>query len=271
MELETVLLAAVQSSFILGLIHGVNPCGHSWLVLAPFIVGEKRGRKVFVLTSSFVSGTALACLALGLSLGAVSSFIPASAAFWVENITSLFLAIVGVVLLVKPHLLHSHDHDHDHDQHHHHDHHHHDHHHDHDQHHHEHHNLQEEILPHAGSTPCVSVSQRGLAWRLMHNGYSLPLALFVVGFVNMIIPCPTALVMYGYALNASTPLAATIVFGAYALSTAVAVGGVIYLIFRTASMLSAMQKEWIEPLVMRSAGFIILVFSIYTIYHSFGQ
>ncbi len=117
-------------------------------------------------------------------------------------------------------------------------------------------------------TASVAVSEGSLASRMMRNGYSLPLALFIVGFVNMIIPCPTALVMYGYALNAATPLSATVVFGAYALSTAIAVGGVIYLIFRTASMLSAMQKEWIEPLVMRSAGVIILLFSVYTIYHS---
>lgn len=269
MELETVLLAAVQSSFILGLIHGINPCGHSWLVLAPFVVGEKRGRKVFILTSSFVGGTVLACLALGLTLGAVSSYIPSSAAFWVENLTSVALGIIGIVLMVNPHLLHNHDHDHHHNGH---DHHHHDHNH---VHHHGHHHgdliNHPHVSPNEGDTCCAQQGKQGLMRKMIHNGYSLPLVLFVVGFVNMIIPCPTALVMYGYAINAATPLAATIVFGAYAVSTAIAVGGVIYLIFRTATMLSSMQKEWIEPLIMRSAGFIILLFSMYAIYHSFME
>ena len=60
MEMETLFLAALQSSFVLGLIHGVNPCGHSWLVLAPFVTGEKRGGRVALLTAAFVGGTAVA-------------------------------------------------------------------------------------------------------------------------------------------------------------------------------------------------------------------
>ena len=69
MEVETLLVAAIQSSFMLGLIHGINPCGHSWLVLAPFVSAEKNGQKVTLLTVSFLAGTALACLLLGASLG----------------------------------------------------------------------------------------------------------------------------------------------------------------------------------------------------------
>ena len=88
MEVEVLLVAAIQSSFLLGLIHGVNPCGHSWLVLAPFVVGEKRGRTIALLTSAFLAGTALACLVLGVSLGSISSLIPPAATTWVEVGTS---------------------------------------------------------------------------------------------------------------------------------------------------------------------------------------
>lgn len=77
MDYEVFLVAAIQSSFLLGLIHGVNPCGHSWLVLAPFVVSEKKGRSVALLTGAFLAGTALACLVLGMGLGAVSERIPA--------------------------------------------------------------------------------------------------------------------------------------------------------------------------------------------------
>lgn len=96
----------------------------------------------------------------------------------------------------------------------------------------------------------------------------LPFALFGIGFVNMIIPCPTAAVMYGYALNSGSVLTATLVFTSYAVSTALAVGGVIYCMFRVTSMASSLQKEWMEPLIMRTAGVVIVIFSGYSVYSS---
>ena len=74
--------------------------------------------------------------------------------------------------------------------------------------------------------------------------------------------------MYGYGLNSGSTLAATIVFGTYAVSTAIAVGAVIYLIFRVTSLAGSLQKDWVEPLIMRAAGAIIVLFSGYGLYHS---
>ena len=241
MEVETLLAAAIQSSFMLGLIHGVNPCGHSWLVLAPFVSAEKSGRQVTILTIAFLAGTALACLILGASLGAVSQLIPPAAGIWVEGGTSLILLVIGLLLLYDPHILHSHNHHHD------------AHHHvdcDHDGHsHHE--------------------KEEGLGERirsLLKNQKSRPIMLFGIGFVNVIVPCPTAAVMYGYALNSGSTSNATLVFGTYALSTAIAVGAVIYLIFKVTSMAGSLQKNWVEPLVMRLAGLVIVFFSGYGLY-----
>lgn len=238
MEVETLLVAAVQSSFMLGLIHGVNPCGHSWLVLAPFVSAEKSGRQATVLTVAFLSGTALACLVLGASLGAVSTLIPPSAGVWVEGGTSLILLVIGILLLYDPHILHSHDHHHD----------------DHD-------HAAENCCGHSRHEKSEGLSVRLKS--LMKNQKSMPIMLFGIGFVNMIIPCPTAAVMYGYALNSGSTSNATLVFGTYALSTAIAVGAVIYLIFKATSMASSLQKDWVEPLVMRLAGLVIVVFSGY--------
>lgn len=244
MEMGTLFLAALQSSFLLGLIHGVNPCGHSWLVLAPFVTGERRGRRVALLTAAFVGGTAVACLVLGATLGAVSSVLPPEASYWVDLSTSLILFVLGAALIYNPELLHSHSHDHDHGHSHHghesshkcdhggHDHHHHSH----------------------GSAP-VNKDKKWL----------VP-TLFGIGFVNMIIPCPTAAIMYGYALNSGSAIAATLVFASYAIATAISVGGVIYLIFRVTTMAKSLQKNWVEPLIMRIAGTIIVIFSGYGLY-----
>ncbi len=250
MAIETLLLAAIQASFLLGLLHGVNPCGHSWLVLAPFVSGEKRGSRVTLLTVMFLAGTAAACLVLGASLGAVSQIIPASMGTWVEVVMSIILIMIGLLLLYDPRILHNHDHDHKHDR----------------------------YLEHEYSHSCscnhrhhdhshnTDISVIGRIKGLTKNEKLLPLALFVIGFVNMIVPCPTAAVMYTYALNAGSVWNATVVFGTYAVSTAIAVGAVIYLIFRATRMAYSLQKEWVEPFIMRFAGIILIVFSGFGIY-----
>lgn len=253
MEVETFLLAAIQSSFLLGLLHGVNPCGHSWLVLAPFVTGEKRGSQVSLLTAMFLGGTAVACLFIGASLGAVSQIIPASMGNWVEVITSVILIIIGLLLLYDPHLLHNHDHDHDHE---------------HEHHEHEYSNSCHCSHEHHDHPHSHDQSVMGRIKHLTRNKKLLPPVLFVIGFVNMIVPCPTAAVMYTYALSAGSVWNATVVFGAYAVSTAIAVGAVIYLIFRAKKMAHSLQKDWVEPFIMRFAGVIIIVFSGYGMYQA---
>lgn len=246
MELETLLFVAIQSSFMLGLLHGVNPCGHSWLVLAPFVTGEKNGGRVALLTISFISGTALACLALGASLGAISQLVPAAMGAWIEAGTSVLLIVLGIVLIYNPHLLHHHDDSPDHGSCHKHDH--------------------GECSTHSHSLENISVTSK--LQKLAKSRKLLPPTLFAIGFVNMIIPCPTAAVMYGYALNAGSTQTATLVFGVYAVSTAIAVSSVIFLIFKATSMAGSLQKEWVEPLIMRLAGGVIIAFSVYGLYQS---
>ncbi len=250
-------MAAIQSSFLLGLLHGVNPCGHSWLVLAPFTTGVKNGKRVAVLTGSFVLGTALACLVLGATLGTISSFVPTEFGLWIEVATSAVLIVIGVLLIYNPHLLHHHDHDHDHSHNHGHE--------DGNKHHHSQHNHHCDCDHHSGQH---SPTMMGKIKNLTKSQKMLPFGLFCIGFINMVIPCPTAAIMYGYALNSGSAMSATIVFGTYAVSTAIAVGGVIFLIFKATKMASSLQKEWVEPLIMRLAGFVIIVFSGYGLYQS---
>ena len=181
MEIDNLFWVAFQSSLILGLVHGVNPCGHSWLVLAPFVVGQKRGKKIVWLTVSFLAGTAIACLILGLTLGAVSSLIPHSLELWVDLGTSALLIALGLVLIVKPGLIHHHheeDHGHDHE-----------------------HDLQHlhesQQHEHNHNHTHIEVDTR-------HSRQKLTgMALFGIGFVNMIIPCPTVAIMYKYALDSA--------------------------------------------------------------------
>lgn len=260
MEIETLLLAAIQSSFLLGLLHGVNPCGHSWLVLAPFVTGERNGSRVALLTAAFLGGTALACLALGASLGTISQLVPLTMGIWIEAGTSLILIVLGLALIYNPHLLHSHDDHHEHQ---------HDHGHQHG------HGHKHQCISHEACTAHTSPHRTRGVLHTLHDftkdRQMLPLALFGIGFVNMIVPCPTAAVMYGYALNAGSTLSATLVFGTYAVSTAIAVGAVIAIIFKVTSMASSLQKDWVEPLIMRLSGGVIVAFSVYGLYQVFSH
>ena len=257
MEFDSIFWVAMQSSLFLGLIHGINPCGHSWLVLAPFVYGEKNGKRVFSLTSAFILGTTLACLIIGLTLGSISLTIPDSLTYIVDIITVVILVLLGAILIVKPELLHSHDHDHSHG-HHDHSHGHHDHSHDHDHSHEHDHGHDHSGHEHAHGCGC-SCSHGKLNLRSVTFW-----GLFSIGFVNMIVPCPTVAIMYKYALDSGSVFKGTAVFASYALGTAIALAAVIYAIYRAASFVRALEQDWVEPLVMRTAGMMTIGFAVYS-------
>ncbi|EGB15702.1 hypothetical protein DND132_2499 [Pseudodesulfovibrio mercurii] len=248
MQFDSIFWVALQSSVLLGLVHGVNPCGHSWLVLAPFVYGEKRGGRVLALTLAFVAGTTLACLLIGLTLGSVSLAIPESFTLYVDVATFAVLLALGLVLIFRPHLLHSHDHDHDHD----HD----DHDHDgpdHDHHHHDH----DHHGPACPGHGCLPAARSRTVW-----------GLFTIGFVNMIVPCPTVALMYTYALDSGSVFKGTAVFGVYAVATGLTLGAIIFAIYKAAGLMRTLTGAWIEPLVMRAAGVMTIAFGAYSLYTS---
>lgn len=231
MDFDSIFLVAIQSSLFLGLIHGINPCGHSWLVLAPFVYGEKDGKRVFSLTAAFASGTAIGCLIIGLTLGSLSMTIPESVAYIVDLVTMGILLLLGSILLIKPKILHNHDHDHNHN--------------------HDHH------YEHGHACSCGSHA-RGAVGSVTAWG------LFSLGFVNMIVPCPTVAIMYKYALDSGSVFKGVAVFASYAFGTAVVLTAVIYAIYRAVSFVRTLEQDWVEPLVMRSAGLMTIGFAIYS-------
>lgn len=273
--MDSLFFVALQSSLFLGLIHGVNPCGHSWVVLAPFVAGDKSGARVFTLTTAFIIGTTLGCLAIGLFLGSVSASLPESTRYFTDIITAVVIIALGAILIWKPHLLHSHDHEHggcgcsghEHDHDHGHDHeaccgHDHDHEHEacceHD-HGHDHAHEAHERDHHHGHHHAPLSAKKSTIWGLA-----------TLGFVNMIVPCPTVAIMYSYALESGSAAQAVSVFASYALGTAVALAGVIFAIYKVTGLVRKLQKPWIEPAIMRTAGVLTIGFGIYTLYLDFG-
>jgi nickel/cobalt exporter len=147
--------------------------------------------------------------------------------------TASILIALGFVLLVKPGLIH--------------------HHHD-DEHGHDHAHDLEFVHTHAEKSDAEEKKKKLTG-----------MALFGIGFVNMIIPCPTVAIMYKYALDSASALKATVIFGIYAAATAIAVGGVIYLIFRVTKILEKLSQDWVEAALMRSAGVVTIIFAGYSL------
>ncbi len=241
MEFETIFLVALQSSFFLGLIHGINPCGHSWLMLAPFVYGEKKGSRVFSLTSAFIIGTSLACLIIGFTLGSISLTIPASFEYFVDIATVCVLIGLGVILIVKPELLHSHEHDHEHTH----------------EHSHEHEHSHSHV--HSHDCQCGDHCEAKSAIRSVTFW-----GLFSIGFFNMIVPCPTVAIMYSYALDSGSVFKGTAVFASYAIGTGIALSSVIYAIYTAAGFVRTLEQGWVEPFVMKTAGVMTIAFGIYS-------
>ncbi|QGY38701.1 sulfite exporter TauE/SafE family protein [Pseudodesulfovibrio cashew] len=256
--MDSLFLVALQSSLFLGLIHGINPCGHSWVVLAPFVAGDRSGARVFSLTAAFIAGTTAGCLAIGLALGTLSAGLPDSIRYVTDMITAAVIIALGAILIWRPHLLHSHDHDHAHE-------------HDCECGGHAHEHGHDECRHDHGEHGCCGHHDH------THDHSHTPLSakrstvwgLATLGFVNMIVPCPTVAIMYSYALESGSALRAVSVFASYALGTGVALAGVIFAIYKVTGLIRDLSKPWIEPLVMRTAGVLTVGFGVYTLYLDF--
>jgi nickel/cobalt exporter len=162
--------------------------------------------------------------------------------------TSAILIILGAVLIVKPTFMHFHEdieHGHSHHGHEHHeprD----DHENDDDDHHdHQHHS------EHAPAPPKF---KHGVYW-----------GMFSIGFINMIVPCPTLAVMYSYALVAKSFLHGIFIFLVYAIATAIVLMFMAFLLVKASLLMKKFGQEHNEILISRISGVLIAGFGIYMV------
>jgi nickel/cobalt exporter len=219
------------------------------------------------ITFFFCLGTSLACVFLGATFGALGSIVPESWEEYVELLTSVILVILGLVLIFKPHWLHlehthqsdsqshhhGHDHDHAHEGGHNHDH---AHERSHEGEHHEHHEEGEAC----GEFYCETERFKGRSFK-----HGVLWGIFSIGFVNMIIPCPTAGVMYTYCLVSKNVVTSMIIFLAYAVTTSIVLFGMTYFLWKASAFLKKLNQEKNETLITRFSGALIAAFGIYMI------
>jgi len=85
-----------------GVLHGLTPHGHSWLVLLPFALGGINRRGMLRMSLAYSLGIIVTAAATGALLGWLSSKIPAAWHVEIELAIGILLLIVGISFLLKP-------------------------------------------------------------------------------------------------------------------------------------------------------------------------
>jgi nickel/cobalt exporter len=227
-------VVALQASIMLGLLHGISPCGHSWPILAPFCITAKGMRKCINVWFFFCLGTTLACLLLGVIFGALGSFIPPSWDIYFGMGTAAILVILGIVVIFKPHWLHFEDEEEE--------------------------EALKEVLDSDSTEKAIQFTTNKRKFK--HGIYW---GMFSIGFVNMIIPCPTAGVMYTYALVSKSIPVGTVIFLAYALATSLVLLIITYSLGKATLFFKKLGQEKYEVLITRISGALIAAFGVYMI------
>ncbi len=225
-------IVALHASIVLGLLHGISPCGHSWPMLAPFCITAKSMRKCINVWFFFCLGTTVACLVLGVIFGMLGSFIPPSWDIYFGVGTACILVVLGVVVIFKPHWLHFEDEE------------------------------DEEVLKKSLDSAEQALQFTTSKRRFKHGIYW---GMFSIGFINMIIPCPTAAVMYTYALLAKSVPVGTTIFLAYALATSLVLLIITYSLGKATLFFKKLVQEKYEVLITRISGAFIAGFGVYMI------
>jgi len=227
-------VVALQASIMLGLLHGISPCGHSWPILAPFCITAKGMRKCINVWFFFCLGTTLACLLFGVIFGALGSFIPPSWDIYFGMGTAAILVILGIVVIFKPHWLHFEDEEEE--------------------------EALKEVLDSDSTEKAIQFTTNKRKFK--HGIYW---GMFSIGFVNMIIPCPTAGVMYTYALVSKSIPVGTVIFLAYALATSLVLLIITYSLGKATLFFKKLGQEKYEVLITRISGALIAAFGVYMI------
>ncbi len=271
---------------LLGLLHGLSPCEHSWPILAPFAITAKTMKRLFYVSLMFCAGTTVACVLIGIAFGVVGDFIPMSWSAYMGAGTAGILIILGIILVFKPtwlHFDHEHEDDHGHDHEHIHDkghshqaskvhkeehshsskhthsksHSHQEHSHDHD---HKHSHSSDEGEKHAKGHSHNPGPAKPKKKKFKHGVYW---GMFSLSFINMIIPCPTTVPMYTLALNSGSILNSMMIFLAYAVATTAVLLVLTYFLGKASQFLKKFNQEKYEILLTRVSGILIALFGIY--------
>lgn len=89
-----------------GILHGLTPHGHSWLVLLPFALGGVNARGMLRLAAAYGLGMIVVAAATGAALGALAQVVPESWHQGVEIGIGVMLTVMGLAFVIRPDSVH---------------------------------------------------------------------------------------------------------------------------------------------------------------------
>jgi nickel/cobalt transporter (NicO) family protein len=103
MHIPPQIVASFIAAVSAGLLHGLTPHGHSWLVLLPIALGPGVTRQRMArFAVAYSLGMLATAVVIGAALGAVSQFIPESWHEWMVFGVAGLLIILGLTALIRP-------------------------------------------------------------------------------------------------------------------------------------------------------------------------
>ncbi len=211
-----------------GFLHALVPCAHSWPMLLPFV---GRGRGVAKPALLFGAGVMLASAMAGALIGTVVDTVPPTLQHRAEEITGIILVVLGVVIAVRPrhgHLGHMHG----------------------------------ACAPDEGPK-CGHSRHEPRRFAKLGAGLSL----FLLGFINLTIPCWTNLSVVSLSLSSHGVWEGLVLFLAYGGATTVTMVFILWLAERGYHLLERLRGGVSEARLVRASGVFLVLCGLSLVFH----
>ncbi len=213
---------------LLGLLHALIPCVHSWPMLVPFFA---RGQGPIRIALLFGAGMTLSCALTGLLVGSLGTALPEEWLHRAEELTGVVLVLIGLMLLWRTrasHLGHMHP----------------------------------ECEP-EGDHHCAHASHRSARFADFGPGA----ALFLLGTFNALVPCWTNVAAVALAAPLESRFDAVSVLLAFALSATFAMAVLLTVARRGLGMLERLRSPVTEAVVLRCSGVLVILSGLSLLLH----
>jgi sulfite exporter TauE/SafE len=104
--LNTLNAIPYLGAILWGILHGLTPHGHSWLVLLPFALGGINARGMLRLAVAYGLGMVVVAAATGAVLGTLARAVPEAWHQGVEVGVGVMLAVMGIAFIARPDSVH---------------------------------------------------------------------------------------------------------------------------------------------------------------------
>jgi|GEM_PF-5672722 nickel/cobalt exporter len=213
---------------LLGVLHALIPCVHSWPMLLPFLA---RGQSPVRIAVLFGAGMTCACVAVGALLGSLGSALPEEWMHRAEELTGVVLVLIGLMLLWRTrvsHLGHIHS----------------------------------ECEP-EGDHHCEHATHRSARFA----DFGPAAALFFLGIFNALVPCWTNVAALALAAPLDSPTETISVLLAFALCATAVMALLLCAARRGLGLLERLRRPGTESLVLLGSGLLLIMSGLSLLFH----